>query len=595
MRKSIYISILLMITGALPAQQLPFMEGYNINPYGLLPAYAGIHNGNTVFLDYRSDWSGIEGGPTTYQISYSNKFFKRVGLGGRFIYDKTDIFKQTLLLGTYSYEIRIAEKHLINLGLSAGLYKNSIDLAKYFNNPDYVADAALVSGLEKSRIKFISDLSALYRVGNFESGILFSNLMFGSAKYNNVELSYKPFNNYMAEVAYDFPVSDRWNVKPFVLWRGGQHVPGLLETAATVTYSKRVWVTALFRSAGIWGFGAGAQIFDGVLVNYSYNLSTNVAMNIFGSHQVTFGFRLFKPPVKEKPLPPLQMNTETPVMEEVAKVTGTVARRADYKQVPGIITVFENNKEVQKTAVKGDTFNLELRSGKTYRFELSSDNYQTATQTIEIPANTRIRELKFIVDYKPVVMGTVTDQSTQDPVNSTILVSENGVDEQTISAKGDYNIKLQKDAVYQFEFKSDGYFSKKMTTDMTTQDIAQLNVQLQKIKEESFELKQINFETGKSVITSVSLPYLDAFITVLKDNPTLKFEISGYTDNVGSPEINKRISMERAQACVNYMISKGISPDRLKPAGYGQDSPLVPNNTPENRAKNRRVEAKIIR
>ena len=95
MKTSIYISVLLMMTGVLSAQQLPFMEGYNINPYSLSPAFAGIHNINTLFLDYRSDWAGIEGGPTTYQMSYNTNIFKKVGVGGKFIYDKTDIFKQT--------------------------------------------------------------------------------------------------------------------------------------------------------------------------------------------------------------------------------------------------------------------------------------------------------------------------------------------------------------------------------------------------------------------------------------------------------------------------------------------------------------------
>jgi OOP family OmpA-OmpF porin len=105
----------------------------------------------------------------------------------------------------------------------------------------------------------------------------------------------------------------------------------------------------------------------------------------------------------------------------------------------------------------------------------------------------------------------------------------------------------------------------------------------------------VHFETGKSVITSYSMPVLEAFIKVLKDNPDLKFEISGHTDNVGSPEVNRKISMQRAQTCVDFMISRGIAPDRLKPVGYGQDKPVVPNNTPENRAINRRVEAKIIK
>ena len=74
----------------------------------------------------------------------------------------------------------------------------------------------------------------------------------------------------------------------------------------------------------------------------------------------------------------------------------------------------------------------------------------------------------------------------------------------------------------------------------------------------------------------------------------MRFEISGHTDNVGKADANKILSQNRAKACVDYMISKGIASDRLVPKGYGQTKPLVPNDTPENRFKNRRVEAKII-
>jgi type IX secretion system PorP/SprF family membrane protein len=531
MKKSVYLSVMLFITATLSAQQFPFMEGYNVNPFSLSPAFAGIHNSKTLFLDYRSDWSGLEGGPTTYQLSYNTSLYKKVGVGARFIYDKTDIFKQTLILGTYTYEIKLAGKHYINLGLSAGFYKNSIDLAKYFNNPDFVNDQALISGVEKSKIKFVSDISLLYRIGNFESGVLFSNLMFGSAKYNNLEVSYKPFKNYLLHAGYNFQVTDRWDMKPFILWRAGEHTPGMVEMAASVTYNKRVWATALYRTAGIWGLGAGAELFEGVLVNYSYNMSTGVALNIFGSHQVTLGFRLFKPAPKAKPEQIVKQPVAIPVVPEVSVV----------------------------------------------------------------PEMRIFKEVKSAVDSVSVVSGTVTDKTTGETIKSTITVSKNIDGEQTTDTNGNFNVKLQKGAVYQFDFIAEGYYNKRISTDLTSQNLAVINVQLEKISKPVLSLGRIHFETGKSVITTYSMPVLEAFIKVLKDNPDLKFEISGHTDNVGSPEVNRKISLQRAQTCVDFMISRGIAPDRLKPVGYGPDKPVVPNNTPENRAINRRVEAKIIK
>jgi type IX secretion system PorP/SprF family membrane protein len=289
--------ILIFLFALLPlvvwGQQFPFMEGYNVNPFNLSPAFAGIHNGNTLFIDYRSDWTGLEGGPTTYQLSYSHKFENKVGLGGRFIYDKTDIFKQMLFLGTYTYGVNIAKVHTLTFGLSVGFYKNSIDFAKYYNNPDYVQDIALIYSLEKSKIKFATDISALYSYKQIEAGIVFSNIMFGTARYSNTDLTYKPLKNYLVHASYLLAIGEKWFVNPTLLLRGGQHIPFQAELAPTFTWNDRFWVTPFYRTGGVFGMGLGGEIFKGLLLNYTYNMSSNVSLNTFTSHQITLGVRLF--------------------------------------------------------------------------------------------------------------------------------------------------------------------------------------------------------------------------------------------------------------------------------------------------------------
>jgi type IX secretion system PorP/SprF family membrane protein len=307
--------VIIILIGLIPTvvfgQQFSFMEGYIANPFSLSPSYAGIHNSKTLFIDYRTDWSGLDGGPTTYQLSYNDKFeekgqlggdfiykqsdiFKKnVGFGGRFIYDKTDIFKQTLLLGTYTYEVRIAEGHKVNFALSAGFYRNSVDLAKYYNDPDYVQDMVLIYGKEKSKIKFATDISALYRHKDLEAGVLFSNIMFGTVRYRNTDLKYKPLKNYMLHASYVYAINDKWSVKPIVILRGGQNIPVQFEIAPSATWNDRLWGTTLFCTGGIYGVGLGGEVYDGIIINYSYNLSTNVSLNAFSSHQLSVGIKIF--------------------------------------------------------------------------------------------------------------------------------------------------------------------------------------------------------------------------------------------------------------------------------------------------------------
>ncbi len=283
-----------MIPAVLFGQQFPFMENYNVNTFSLSPAYAGIHNSKTLFIDYRSDWSGIEGGPTTYQLSYNDKLGERVGIGGRFYYDVTDIFKQSLILGTYSYKVKLTDEHILHFALSLGFYRNSINIAKYFNDPGYVQDLVLINnGLEKSKIKFASDISVLYTFKGLETGLLFSNIMFGTAKYKNTELTYKPLKNYLIHASYFIPIDNAWSVKPTMILRGGQNIPVQFEVSPTMTWNNRIWGTLVYRTGGIFGLGLGGEVVEGILLNYSYNMSSNIALNTFGSHQLSLGVRIF--------------------------------------------------------------------------------------------------------------------------------------------------------------------------------------------------------------------------------------------------------------------------------------------------------------
>ena len=107
-------------------------------------------------------------------------------------------------------------------------------------------------------------------------------------------------------------------------------------------------------------------------------------------------------------------------------------------------------------------------------------------------------------------------------------------------------------------------------------------------------LEHVTFKTGSAELTEDSRYELTNLKNALKDYPNMKIELAGHTDNVGNPDANVALSNSRAMSVYNYLISKGISGDRLTAVGYGAAVPLVDNDTPENRAKNRRTEFKII-
>jgi len=105
-----------------------------------------------------------------------------------------------------------------------------------------------------------------------------------------------------------------------------------------------------------------------------------------------------------------------------------------------------------------------------------------------------------------------------------------------------------------------------------------------------FVLKGVNFDTGTAVLRHESGLRLDLVVDFMKRRKSAAVEVSGHTDNVGSAKTNKALSLKRAQACRDYLISKGIEGSRITAVGYGGERPSVPNDTDENRQKNRRIE-----
>jgi outer membrane protein OmpA-like peptidoglycan-associated protein len=103
----------------------------------------------------------------------------------------------------------------------------------------------------------------------------------------------------------------------------------------------------------------------------------------------------------------------------------------------------------------------------------------------------------------------------------------------------------------------------------------------------------IYFKTGSAELDRESEPLLDSGADIAKRCPSVKFEVDGYTDDVGGRHFNQRLSEQRAKSVVDYLIAKGVGAARIRSAGYGESHPVAPNDTEANKAKNRRIEFKV--
>jgi outer membrane protein OmpA-like peptidoglycan-associated protein len=106
-------------------------------------------------------------------------------------------------------------------------------------------------------------------------------------------------------------------------------------------------------------------------------------------------------------------------------------------------------------------------------------------------------------------------------------------------------------------------------------------------------LEPIQFDTGKATIKPVSFPILDEVVILMQSRPNIRMGIYGHTDSVGGDAMNLQLSKDRAKSVVDYIARKGVARNRMESEGFGETKPVAPD-TPAGRAKNRRVEFKIL-
>jgi outer membrane protein OmpA-like peptidoglycan-associated protein len=132
--------------------------------------------------------------------------------------------------------------------------------------------------------------------------------------------------------------------------------------------------------------------------------------------------------------------------------------------------------------------------------------------------------------------------------------------------------------------------TKIINTSNMVNNVIKSDAEIKKVETgKEYQLHDIHFGTNLYNLNSHSKYIINLFVEFLTDNPTVKVEIQGHTDNVGNDADNLLLSERRAKSVYDYVISKGISPERVRHKGYGRTKPVATNDTEEGRAKNRRT------
>ena len=233
---------------------------------------------------------------------------------------------------------------------------------------------------------------------------------------------------------------------------------------------------------------------------------------------------------------------------------------------------------------------LAIKSGVTYPLTMKVDMHGVANEfTTDVSVTRTADNTVTVATVKPIVVSAESFGFTEGLAKLS-------------DAMGGINIVPSSAITFDLTFAS-GNLKPALEAAQTQHEKAKAEQQTKAITVEACETRfnviseagAIYFKTGSAKLDSKSEPLLDSGVDIAKRCPSVKFEVNGYTDNVGGRRYNQRLSEHRAQSVVDYLTAKGVSAARIKATGYGESHPVAPNNSRANRDKNRRIEFKVVK
>lgn len=369
------------------------------------------------------------------------------------------------------------------------------------------------------------------------------------------------------------------------------------------------------------GGGFQFNLFNAALVNIQTQFRAPFSKKDNGNFYYQFGMASAISRKKEKqlPIPPaaIQEEIKPPVVAELPKeiykdiavMVSDEATGLPLQYAAVIVLAADGTVYKDITHADGIVVISNLKAG-SYTVSAKLNNIDAANAVIakesfDIAAN-QLQVTLTHNDPRFTLTGYVVDKKSKAGIGNT-TIAINNITQGSISfatsniSDGNFYTQLESSSDFIISGKKENYISniENVSTkglSRSTTLYVKLELEIEEVKVgESIVLNKIFFETGKSILNIRSSSDLDKLILFLKDNPTVKMEIQGYTDNTGSLSINNTLSKNRAFSVMNYLIKNGVDKNRLQAKGFGPAKPIADNKTIEGKAQNRRVEMELIK
>ncbi len=536
MKKIIKYSLVVLVlcfgvTTVFAQQQTRFTQ-FMWHEYIINPAYTGGLAYNPVQLSYRKQWQGFNGSPETFTFGGHAALNPKMGLGAMVFKDNMGgAITQTGIMVNYAYRVRLNKQSNLSFGLSGIINQFVFDNTKI--NALNVNDPSFQGGVQKSTAPDAM-FGILYKYKQ-KLTIGFSSSQLVQSKLKNLNdvpgANNRLIRHYNAQISYNFIVNDKLNIEPSLLAKATEVTPMQLDVNLRGWYQNLLMLGFTYRHQDAFAALLGVK-YKNMFVGYSYDISTSAIQSYNnGSHEIVMGYHF-------------GAKTEDTDKDGVL----------DHKdKCPDAAGPKENN-----GCPWGDTD----KDGV-------ADN----------------------LDKCPDAAGPKENNGCPWGDKDSDGVADNVDQCPDVAGSKEDNGCPPKDT------DKDGIIDKLDKCPMTMGDAKNSGCPIVSDNQKAIISKAISnleFENNSGNIAKGSFIALDMLAILLSEKSDWKMRFAGHTDNVGNDEFNMTLSKQRSEAVRDYLVKKGISTERFFVEHYGETKPIAPNDTPQGREKNRRVEMTFV-
>ncbi len=450
--------IFIVFFSSIKAQELKDYNLYNQNPMLYNPSFALSNEYLRVYVNSHLQWIGFDGAPKNNELGASISFLPNMAAGLSVRNYKAGLFNNFRADLKYAYKIDFTENHFLKMGLSLGVNNDKLlpENAQFVD----LTDQNLTTDYYNKTV-FSSGLGLFYNLQNFDAQFIMPQLF-----------EYKKANIYSIGIlAYNFELNENLDLKPSVLVRGAKASPFQFDGNIMATWNKTIWSQFAYRSNNSFIFSVGIN-YSNYAVGYAYQADTRpISTTNSGTHEIQLIYRFNK--------------NDNEVINKSGKtrVTGYIKNTTEEIPVSAIITVFENEEQVAEVYSDGKSgyYIIDLLPGKTYSFEVNSDDFYPSKDIIIIEQNSGDLQKNFFLKPKnTMVYGNISNLFNEKPVNAKILVLEGNEIKDTLQTKddGSYSIYLQPQTTYNFKVTAENFEPAEAKIEITNETEFEQNYKL---------------------------------------------------------------------------------------------------------------------